>query len=265
MYQFGTLRYDGDTFGFGERSVPPGDALEEFVRSFLLKKIHGEKTEDNAEDVAVSKQCIADLNLTLKKERGAFEEFEADIVPVQVMLIDCSTRKVHVASSANLTDLGKLVAEQLHVSKPDEFSFFQMIEGVDAHRLLPDTIVLSSLLPKWKKLASTTGKVSRLLWKRRFMRVDESLQTDELMHAKLTYQQALWDYLHYPISEDLPYVCNIAGMILASDKDHFAKYIQEKKLTEAGILEQLLPDYILKIENRQALANQAGLNLKWLI
>jgi len=89
------------------------------------------------------------------------------------------------------------------------------------------------------------------------MRVDETLQTTDLMHAKLTYHQALWDYLHYPIHEDLPYICNIAGMILMSDKDHFAKYIQEKKLGDPSILEQLLPDYTLRFENnRQTLANQ---------
>jgi hypothetical protein len=241
------------------QAVSPSETLEEFVRSFMMRTLHCGKSDPGAEEIMpLAKQCIADMNITGKalRRKGSIDNSgEVEMVDVQVVLIDSSTRRLHTAAASNLMQLGKQVAEQLRVEKAEEFSFFQMIEGVDAHRLLPDTIVLSSLLPKWKKLASATGKVSRLLWKRRFVRVDETLQAGDLMHAKLTYQQALWDYLHYPISEDLAYVCNIAGMVLLSDKDHFARYIEEKTLHQPGVLELLLPDYTLRFEQRQILAN----------
>merc|ERR1719183_3107913 len=103
----------------------------------------------------------------------------------------------------------------------------------------------------------STPKKSFLLWKRRFLRVDETLQAGDLMHARLTYQQALWDYLHYPISEDLAYICNIAAMVLLIDRDHYAKYINEKRLHEPGVLELLLPDYVIRFEkSREALGSK---------
>lgn len=238
------------------QAVSPSDDLEEFVRSFLLQTLTEDRDDPGEQDtVAIAKQCIADLNITTKGQRGAIQ-VSSDVIPVQVMLIDSSARKINCASSSTLSQLGKSVAEQLRVNNAEAFSFFQMIDGVDAHRLLPDNIVLATLLPKWAKLQETTGKKSRLLWKRRFLRVNETLQVGDLMHAKLTYQQAVWDYIHYPISEDLPYICSIAAMLLLSDKDHYAKNIAEKKLHEPGVLEHLLPDYTLRYEQRQNLANQ---------
>lgn len=230
------------------QAVAPSEELEEFVRSFILRTMLTEKEEEGGdhEVLTLSKQSIADLNATIKSHKATTEQMDTDIRSVQVSLIDSSARRIKIAASATLSQLGKEVANQLRVNTPEEFSFFQMIEGVDAHRLLPDNISLATLLPKWETLMSTTGKKSKLLWKRRFIRVDEQLQANDLMHAKLTYQQALWDYLHYPISEDLAYICNIAAMVLLIDRDHYKKYIDEKKLHEPGILELLLPDYVLR-------------------
>lgn len=240
------------------QGVAPSEELLNFVRAFMLRTLAELKLDPNGGDeevVVLAKQCMTDLNVTIKTS-NVEEVDESDIIPVQVMLIDSSTRKVTIASSSTLSQLGKQVAQQLKVHNADEFSFFQMIEGVDAHRLLPDNISLATLLPKWQALMSTTGKKSRLLWKRRFLRVDETLQAGDLMHARLTYQQALWDYLHYPISEDLSYICNIAAMVLLIDRDHYDKYIKEKRLHEPGVLELLLPDYVLRFEKRDKLGTQ---------
>jgi len=238
------------------QGAAPSDELEEFVRSFMLRTLHADpdEGEKDQEVLVFAKQCIADLNVTIKSQESKNEgETSKEIIPVQVMLIDSSARKVNIIKSSTLGQLGVQVAEQLHVSSAKEFSFFQMIEGVDAHRLLPDSIPISTLLPKWETLLTTTGKKSRLLWKRRFLCVDESLRPHELMHAKLTYQQALWDYLHYPISEDLGFIYKVAAMVLFIDRDHFRKYIAEKNLHEPGVLELLLPEYVLRFEKREKL------------
>lgn len=247
------------------QQVTPSEGLEEFVRSFLLRALHEQKQEKEDDEIShLVKQCITDLNMTSKQvhaeqpdpELSTSPEGDADVVSVQVVLIDHSTRRIRIQSSSNLACLGKQVAEQLKVHNCDCFSFFQMIEGVDAHRLLPDNIVLARLLEKWKRFEERSGKTSRLIWKRRFLKVDEILQAGDLMHATLTYRQAVWDFLHYPISEDLAYICGIASMFLYMDRDHFKRFIDEKRLDEPGLLEQLLPDYTLRYESRKQLAAQ---------
>jgi len=130
------------------------------------------------------------------------------------------------------------------------------------HRLLPNATVLSILTQKWARLKEVTGRVSCLLYKRRFLRVDESLDPGDLMHATLTYRQALWDYLHYPLTEECDYICEVAANITLTDRDHFVHYIQSGRLHEPGVLEQLLPAVSLNDQKRHRWSTQVLSRLK---
>merc|ERR1711972_1114948 len=95
-------------------------------------------------------------------------------------------------------------------------------------------------------MGEVTGRASHLLFKRRFMRVDETLNPGDLVHATLTYRQALWDYLHYPVQEEAQHICEIAASILMTEYDHYKEQIVNGRLSDPGILEQLIPDVSLK-------------------
>jgi len=195
----------------------------------------------------LARQCMTDLNLLATE---GVEEEEEDMTSVQVQLIDGVCRKIICKASVTLEQLGAKMGEAMAVHKYDAFSFFQLTDGLETHRLLPGHTVLSKLLDKWGQLKGVTGRTSRLLWKRRFMRVDEKLNPGDLQHATLTYRQALWDYFRYPIHEDYGFLCKIAGTILCIERDHYADVIKNNKLGDANVLEHLLPEYILKQRKR---------------
>uniref|UniRef100_A0A7S2NT35 Myosin motor domain-containing protein n=1 Tax=Zooxanthella nutricula TaxID=1333877 RepID=A0A7S2NT35_9DINO len=226
--------------------VCPGSSLHEFVHLFLLKNL--KETKHNSEVLDSIRQCVADLNMT-----AAPEKVDQDTTPLEVMLIDGSMRKVLAPTGSNLQQLREIIAEQLKINKASDFAFFHYPDGV-GHRLLPDNVALSTLLKKWTKLKEMTGKCSTLMFKRKFLRVDEYLQPGDLAHATLTYKQALWDYLHYPIQEDMRAIQEIAVRIAYVERDHFKQYIEHNKLGQKGVLEQLIPEVVLKDKHRSSVA-----------
>jgi len=229
------------------QQVRPSDSLDEFVRAFLMQAVN-DKNEDRIEEVAsVARQCVADLNILQGDDNP---ELGDDTVPVQILLIDNSTRKLHVKLNSTLAQMADQVATMLRIHHSKDFAFFQLTEGLASHRLLAESCEIATVVEKWKKLKETTGRASRLLYKRRFLRVDETLNAGDLMHATLSYRQALWDYLHYPISEDTEFLCHIAGTIICVERDHFLTYVKDGKLADPGVLEQVLPESVLPQKKR---------------
>mmetsp|Transcript_66237 Transcript_66237/g.175467 ORF Transcript_66237/g.175467 Transcript_66237/m.175467 type:complete len:1736 (-) Transcript_66237:104-5311(-) len=228
----------------------PSEDLSEFVRAFLVRSL---KTNAGSDDICgFAQQCITELNIIAAPE--APEEERTKLIPVQVLLIDNSTRKIHIDQHATLEQLGEKLAEQMKISRASDFSFYQVIEGMEFHRLMTRTTELAKLSSKWQSIRKVVKKPVRLLWKRRFLHKDEILDAGDLIHATLTYRQALWEYLRYPFDEDIDTVVNIAAMILFLESDHYAVCIRENRLHEKGVLEQLLPDRILSKTKRNVLA-----------
>jgi len=192
----------------------------------------------------MAKHCIRDLNITTGP--GKVIEDAEELIPVQVHLIDHTSRKVHVPKGSTLEQLAERMAQQLRITNAKEFGFFQMTEGLQMHRLLPDSVSVSLIFQKWETLKSSSGCTTQLLYKRRLLRVDEGLLPGDLVHATLTFRQALWDYLHYPIAEDMEFVVEIAANLLDLEYSHFKQNVENGKLYSDGILEQLVPEMCLK-------------------
>lgn len=226
----------------------PSSTLHEFLHTFLLLAL---KNVDGILQATV-RQCIADLNITASPEKLK----EDNRVSLTIMLIDHSTRKVRVPSSAKLRQLGEILAEQLRISEPSDFSLFQITEGLSQHRLLPDNGVIANLQAKWQKLKEMTKRESRLLYKRRLLRVDEVLHHSDRKHAELTYKQALYDYLHYPVPEDPGVMTRVGAAVLWCERDGLKEIINKERLFDEGILEQLLPMSYLRDKNRKQVAKQ---------
>jgi len=224
--------------------VRPSHGLEDFLRTFLLRAVQNE----NGEVSSLAKQCISDLNVLSAPEKVVCGE--ENIVPVEVILIDRTIRKVHLSQDGTLKQLAERLAQQLRITNAPDFGLFQSTEGLDMHRLLPEEAVLSTLLPKWRQLLTNTGRASQLLYKRRFLRVDESLRPGDLMHATLTFQQAVWDYLRYPLPEDPEALAKIAANIIIAEGDRFLPIVQAGRLYDPGVLEQLIPATSLCLQNR---------------
>eukprot|EP00929_Paragymnodinium_shiwhaense_P060081 TRINITY_DN3003_c0_g2_i1.p1 TRINITY_DN3003_c0_g2~~TRINITY_DN3003_c0_g2_i1.p1 ORF type:complete len:1722 (+),score=543.75 TRINITY_DN3003_c0_g2_i1:127-5292(+) len=247
------------------QQVAPSTQLEDFVRSFVLRHI-AEYTQNSMcntrsstpsgdeEVVAIAKQCIADLNLTAAPNKLAEVTAGEDLIPMQVYLIDNSTRKAHVKRTGTIADLVSAVATLLRIETPEDFGIFQMIDGTETHRLLPTRATVEDLPEKFSKLQQATGKASRLLYKRKFLSYSETLSLNDMMHATLTYRQVVYDYLHYPISEDADTIAKIAATLVCTD-EHFKPILDSGKLAAAaadqpGTLERLIPQHSLRDKSR---------------
>merc|ERR1719375_284441 len=211
------------------QQVLPGADIIEFVRAFLRRNSQGqgrsESAEVNDEISSMARQCMKDtevLSAHADEAEGVAE------VGVQVYLIDQSTRKIYIEGDTTLQVIGEKLALQIGVYGYQDFSFFQLTDGLESHRLLPNSAKLNVLTEKWQTLENATGRRSRLMWKRRFMRFDELLNAGDLMHATLTYRQVLWDYLHYPIVEDQGLICSIAASILCA-QNQSSRHISRTK------------------------------------
>jgi len=234
----------------GMAEVCPSPDLLEFVRSFIVRA-----KKENAEDHFMEVVDLATTSLqTLSTLAMPAEREPDDMMTVSVSLIDGSMRKLKVKTTTNLEKLSGKMAEMMKIHKKGDFSFFQVTDGMETHRLLPEHAQLQKLFQKWEQLQVVTKRSSHLLWKRRFLRVDERLQPGDLMHAALTYRQALFDYFRYPIYEDVEFLCKIAGTIVCIERDHYDLYIKDKRLQEPGILEHLLPETALRNGKRPQLA-----------
>eukprot|EP00437_Effrenium_voratum_P048200 CAMPEP_0181535406 /NCGR_PEP_ID=MMETSP1110-20121109/74238_1 /TAXON_ID=174948 /ORGANISM="Symbiodinium sp., Strain CCMP421" /LENGTH=1595 /DNA_ID=CAMNT_0023666783 /DNA_START=55 /DNA_END=4840 /DNA_ORIENTATION=+ len=224
------------------QQVQPSEKLDEFVRSFIM---HGVKSS-NSEVEHMAKQCVADLNINAAPD-GVHEG--ADLLPVTVLLIDHSVRKVHMPRASTLQQLKVRLAEQLRIGAVEEFACFQMTDGLETHRLLPESTPLSMLEEKWAKLKASLGRASHLVFKRRFLSFEETLNPGDLTHATLTYRQVVWDYLHYPVPEAEDTIKHIAAAILHLEFEHYKQYIASRRLDDPTILQQLVPQVSLR--NRQ--------------
>merc|ERR1719277_343427 len=226
----------------------PGSDLHEFLHNFLMQSI----VKSDEELQQVIRQCIADLNVTASPERLR----EENTINVNVVLIDFSTRNVKIPQSATLKQLGETLAEQLRITTPRDFSCFMLTEGFTQHRLIPDNAVVAELLPKWAKLKERTGRDTKLLFKRRLLRKDEVLHTGDSQHATLTYRQALYEFLNYPVGEATQVMIRIAAAILWTDRDFWAKVQAKGKLGSAETLEQLVPIAFLRDKTRSKVVHK---------
>lgn len=227
------------------QQVRPGSKLDDFLHAFLLMSA---RDNDDEEIVRIARQCVADLNIITSPDK-VMEDAE-ELMPVQVHLIDFTSRKLFVPKSCTLEQLSERMAQQLRIGSAKDFCLFQVTEGLEMHRLLPDNVSVSMLHQKWNTLKKSTGKQASLLYKRKLMQVTECLQPTDLMHATLTFRQAVWDYLHYPIPEDPAFIVDIAAHIMEFEHDFFKPYIDSSQLHNEGVLSKLVPAVSLQNERR---------------
>ncbi|OLP90907.1 putative E3 ubiquitin-protein ligase HERC2 [Symbiodinium microadriaticum] len=173
-------------------------------------------------------------------------EFLHRALPLLTKQMRVGDPKVMIPRSSTLRQLKEKVGEQLRIGGVEDFSFYQMIEGLDHHRMLPDSVLLSVIETKFAKLKEQNGQASHLLFKRRFLRVDEKLNPGDLIHATLTYRQVLWDFLHYPVQEDETFISSIAASIVNLEYDHYKPYVEAGRLDDPAILHQLVPQVSLR-------------------
>jgi len=239
------------------QNVIPSQELQEFVRTYLVRVItgHGGVAQDirvNYKEIcAMATQCMKDLNIAEAPTRVTGKNQE--LFPVVVLLIDGSTRKVHVLQTATLVELAGAMNEQLKVQdkRLQDFSFFHLIDGkIDGrHRLLPVSTVVEELLAN----AGSGGRAlaGNLLYKRRFLTPMENLHFSDVAHANLTYAQAFFEYIHYPINENADFMCQIAATIMCLEADHYTSTSSKMKLKKENMLEQLLPKCMVPEAQKQ--------------
>jgi len=225
--------------------------LDDFLRAFLMKAFN-EKGEHMENVNSLAKQCIADLNL---RPDEVAEHHTTETVPVKIMLIDDSWRRLRAPPFCTLGELRNRLCEQLRISSVDDFTLFQHTEGLDMDRFVPEKAQIGILQEKWAKLKQATGRTSHLIFKRQFLRPSEHLHPGDLMHASLTYRQALWDYHRYPVSEETLAIAQVAATIVFAEFAHYESFLKMKRLADPGVLEHLIPTVSLRDQSRQQWAS----------
>ena len=160
--------------------VVPSKELVEYLRAFVMKmKLKARGDTDYAEILAIATQCYEHLEQIETKEpiEATAEEVEKTKrekqMGIVVSLMDDTTRKVYIDTDCSLSQLTEKLSTVLNIStNPHEFSFFQLTEGLESHRLLPDHANVLQLFDKWQKLYEATRRQSKLLWKRRYLKPD---------------------------------------------------------------------------------------------
>lgn len=217
--------------------VVPSDRLFECVREFLLVAVMQDGRLE--ETPMLARQCISDLKAVMAKQWVV--EGDTEQLPVRVLLIDNSTRKLHVQQSSTIGDVRDKVAEQLRILQVRDFSLFQQTDGLETHRLLPDSVMIEKLFQTWQTLKQLTGRSSTLRCKRRFLCPIETLHAGEHMHAMLTYHRALRIDMQYPMSGEMGAFRQIATSRLCIEHVIEIGSITVRGVIEPGLLERFVP------------------------
>uniref|UniRef100_A0A7S1ARS7 Myosin motor domain-containing protein n=1 Tax=Noctiluca scintillans TaxID=2966 RepID=A0A7S1ARS7_NOCSC len=216
--------------------APPSSELLEFVHFFLEHTTNKEGLND------LPNRCLEAMHRTNDAaDRWAQHGVTGGLLSITVQLVDGSAQKLSVPLAMTLRDLELQVSSKLGIRRTGDFGFFQVLDGFGVPRMLPDNLVMVEMCQKWRQLFTVTGRNSRLVFKRRFLRTDEVLQAQDPSHAALTYQEAVVDYLGEPVGagDDDELAVRIAGALFCAEFKQ--ETTVEAKMEEEGFIERLLP------------------------
>jgi len=196
-----------------------------------------------------------------KKERE-MEDEKLEKVQRTVHLMDDTVKKVACTVKTDLEELGVKLAQQLSVTtNPHEFSFFQITEGLDSHRLLPDHANVSQLFEKWESLFEATRRMSKILWKRRYLKPVEELNPSDIFHAHLVTRQARLEHLRYPLPEKNSMIAACGAAICLLEYTNWKKHLTQGSLTDDEV-RLLIPGAILVANQELSLRDWNDLIMK---
>ncbi|CAD7950723.1 unnamed protein product [Amoebophrya sp. A25] len=226
--------------------VEPAADLLEYIRAFLMKhKLRTRGDETLVEVLSVVSNCykhIEKYEVGVGADSGSSDSTEQKKQGVVVTLMDDTTRKFQVPESMGLQELADKLAAQLSIcTNPAEFSFFQVTEGLDQHRLIPENVNVWDLLGKWQKLYQATRRQSKLLWKRRFLKPTELLSPTDIMHAHLVTRQARLEWLKYPIPEKEEQIAACAAAVCLLERNAWKRQLETGEFS-GDDLRRLIPD-----------------------
>merc|ERR1740139_616469 len=101
--------------------------------------------EQGSESISyLAKKCVTELNAVSARKRGdvggevvgaplAAEAKKFQESPVQVLLMDNSTRKVMAPDNVLMRDLSRMLAERLRLHSPDDFGLFHYIIEMETY------------------------------------------------------------------------------------------------------------------------------------
>lgn len=171
----------------------------------------------------------------LKGVHEADTAAEEDMVGIVIYLIDGHAEYMYVPFCMNLAQLGTQVATRSGVFRPEEFSFFEIIEDPFVHaRLLPESCKVADLWSMWQRMRTGGCGVSRLQWQRRFLRKDEVLCAEDPAHAALAFRQAMIAHLRQPApsGDDPELLFKIAAALVCAEFDQVATDLRKKDCLE---------------------------------
>lgn len=118
---------------------------------------------------------------------------------------------------------------------------------IETHRIIPENVALGDLSEKWNALYKKNGKQSRLLWKRQYLPLKETLPPNDFAYANLTFRQAYFEYLRYPVGSlsgnSLTIFYNVAASLLLLENEFFSKELKANNVVP--VLERLLPTVLM--------------------
>lgn len=214
--------------------VKPSESLVDYIQAFILVRLRNTISEY---DVPIIRGCLREL-----LGRKAVNDSTLD---VQIQLMDGTSRKFNFGQDVTIDQAAREVERSLGVVSGD----WQLFQGIDADcknqayhngaRGLPGDILIKNLIARMVKCHEMTSKTFRIVLRKAFLAKREVLSASHLADAKLTFAQAVSDFLIYPFVEHLDSIARIAAFIMNVNRSHFKHAIKVKKLID--FMDRLVP------------------------
>lgn len=222
----------------------PCDELRGYWYVFMLKALEDPKI--HSDDKNVIEQCYIDIE---SNTNSAAE----NTLTVSFQLPDGSTRSVPMTKHTTFEQAIQQLRDLLGV-RTNGWKLFQRVLGAHGgDRLLKNSTTVESCISRWKEYEDQTGKKAIFIFKRLFLK-DVDLDPAYPYDTKLTWAQAVQEYLKYPIDDRPENFLKVSAMILYVERRHFKDFINQT--TKKNDLEHLFPARIMSKFSVRELTSQ---------
>lgn len=217
------------------QQAPPGQKFHNFVHVFCMRGLNSCGINNRT----VIEQSIAALN---RNANGGGKQTNAS-PPLQLLLPDGSFRWTTVNTNATAQQATEYICGDVGIGNTADWALHVITEPHNVQRLLPKQASIMFILKTLGSIKDETGKKSWLLLKRLALKKGEILDAREMIHATLTFHQALREYLSCPLPSTHRDLClDIAASLVNLDPDNHKDILSgQDDTTNPEALDHLVP------------------------
>ena len=151
--------------------IYPGGELIEYVRCWLTIQKEQLRFDPSQKECHESAKTALQRLSSEAIEKQRQEEADENALCINVHLMDDGVRKMKVNPTRTLGQISQLVGHVLDIKSGEQYCFFQLTDGLDVHRLLPETVVVMDIFEKFSRMFQQTKRFSRLVLFKFFLKI----------------------------------------------------------------------------------------------